>query len=92
MRVSLIITLAITAFLATSFNASSDDWPGCVQGTFGGEIEAAGEKLKSETRLNVHDAIVDGTYSFTYKNELVEGTLSSAVLSFAGTTNLGPKR
>jgi hypothetical protein len=75
------ITLAIAAFLAASFNASSDDWPGCVQGKFGGELEVAGEKLKSETRFNVHDAIVDGTYSFTYKNELVEGTLSSAVLN-----------
>lgn len=81
MRVSLIITLAITAFLATSFNASSDDWPRCVQGTFAGEIEGAGEKLKTETRLDVHDATVEGTYSFTYKDELVEGTLSSGVLS-----------
>ena len=58
MRVSLIITLAITAFFATSYNAISDDWPRCVEGTFVGEIEAVGEKLKSETRLNVQEATV----------------------------------
>jgi len=78
MRVSLV--LAITAFFATSHNAISDDWPRCVEGTFVGEIEAVGEKLKSETRLNVHDATVEGTYAFTYKDELVEGTLSSSAL------------
>jgi hypothetical protein len=75
-----IMTLAITAFFATSDNAISDDWPRCVEGTFVGEIEAVGEQLKSETRLNVHDAMVEGTYAFTYKDELVEGTLSSSAL------------
>ena len=80
MRMSLIIALAVTAFFAASDNAISDDWPRCVEGTFVGEIEADGEKLKSETRLNVHDATVEGTYAFTYKDELVEGTLSSSAL------------
>jgi len=63
MRVSLTMILAMTAFFATSHNAISDDWPRCVEGTFVGEIEADGEKLKSETRLNVHDATVEGTYA-----------------------------
>src|SRR4051794_29856701 len=80
MRVSLIVTLAITALFATSYKAISADWPRCVEGTFVGEIEAVGEKLKSDTRLNVHDATVEGTYAFTYKDELVEGTLSSSAL------------
>ena len=80
MRMGLIIALAVAAFFATPDNAISDDWPRCVEGTFVGEIEAVEEKLKSETRLNVHDATVEGTYAFTYKDELVEGTLSSSAL------------
>jgi hypothetical protein len=80
MRVNLIIILAITTFFATSYDAISADWPRCVEGTFVGEIEAVGEKLKSDTRLNVHDATVEGIHAFSYKDELVEGTLSSSAL------------
>jgi len=80
MRMGLIIALAVAAFFATPDNAISDDWPRCVEGTFVGELEAVGEKLKSETHLIVQDGTVEGTYAFAYKDELVEGTLSSSVL------------
>jgi hypothetical protein len=59
MRVSPIVALATAAFVTFSFDANSADWPR-VEGTFAGEIEGNGEKLKSETRLNVHDATVAG--------------------------------
>jgi hypothetical protein len=81
MRVSSTVVLALTALMALSLDGRAADWPSCVEGKFNGEIEGGGEKLKSETRLTVHDQSVEGTYSFTFKSDYVEGKLIS--FSFA---------
>ena len=53
------------------------NWPKCVTGTFSGKIEAVGQELTSETHFSVEDQTVNGTYSFAYKGETVEGTFIS---------------
>jgi hypothetical protein len=75
------VLLVLIASIALSFDGRAADWPSCVEGKFKGEIEGGREKLKSETRFTVHDQTVEGTYSFTFKSEFVEGKLLSS--SFA---------
>ena len=76
---TVIVAAIVSVWLGPQAHPATE-WPECVSGTFSGKIEAAGQKLTSETRFLVEDQTVNGTYSFAYKGETVEGTLSSARL------------
>lgn len=76
-----VLALLALVLIGTGDARSVDNSYQCVAGSFTGEIDTGGKKLKSETQFNVQDEIVVGTYSFQYEGELVQGTLSSTDLS-----------